>query len=119
MNYLTDFFETILKGESKTYNDHNYYTSGGLRGFIEGGLLFYPGSKPDGSSAMPVLNPKTKTYDFKPNITTFHIPQDSDLGTKIKSAKVMVAATGFYDKLGDGSESRYPNAEEFLLQLRP
>jgi hypothetical protein len=82
------------------------------KGFIEGGLLFYPGSKPDGSSAMPVLNPKTKTYDFKPNITTFHIPQDSDLGTKIKSAKVMVAATGFYDKLGDGSESRYPNAEE-------
>ena len=37
MNYLIDFFETILKGESKTYNDHNYYTSGGLRGFIEGG----------------------------------------------------------------------------------
>lgn len=36
MNYLSDFFETILKGESKTYNDHNYYTSGGLRGFIEG-----------------------------------------------------------------------------------
>jgi len=82
------------------------------KGFIEGGLLFYPGSKPDGSSSMPVLNPKTKTYDFTPNITTFHIPQDSDLGVKIKSAKVMVAATGFYDKLGDGSESRYPNAEE-------
>jgi hypothetical protein len=82
------------------------------KGFIEGGLLFYPGSKPDGSSSMPVLNPKTKTYDFKPNITTFHIPQDSDLGIKIKSAKVMVAATGFYDSLGDGSESRYPNAEE-------
>jgi hypothetical protein len=38
MNYLSDFFETILKGESKTYNDHNYYTSGGLRGFIEGGF---------------------------------------------------------------------------------
>jgi len=37
MNYLADFFETILKGESKTYNDHNYYTSGGLKGFIEGG----------------------------------------------------------------------------------
>jgi len=37
MNYLSDFFETILKGESKTYNDHNYYTSGGLKGFIEGG----------------------------------------------------------------------------------
>lgn len=33
---LRDFFNTALKGESKTYNDHNWYTSGGLRGFIEG-----------------------------------------------------------------------------------
>ena len=33
---LKDFFNTALKGESKTYNDHNWYTSGGLRGYIEG-----------------------------------------------------------------------------------
>lgn len=30
------FFDGILRGESKTYNDHNWYTSGGLRGYIEG-----------------------------------------------------------------------------------
>lgn len=76
-----------------------------LKGYVEGGLLFYP-SKP------AVLNPKTKAYDFTPNITSFHIPSDSDLGTRIKTAKVMVAVTGYYDTLGSSEEGRYPNAEK-------
>lgn len=79
------------------------------KGFLEGGLLFYPGNKPDGQSAMPVVNKKTKTYDFKPNITTFHVPMDSELGKKIANAKVMVAATGYYPTLG-GDEQRLDNA---------
>lgn len=33
---ITAFFDVALKGESKTYNDHNWYTSGGLKGYIEG-----------------------------------------------------------------------------------
>jgi len=33
---IRDFFDAVLKGESKTYNDHNWYTSSGLRGHIEG-----------------------------------------------------------------------------------
>jgi hypothetical protein len=33
---INDFFMTALKGESKTYNDHNWYTSAGLKGYIEG-----------------------------------------------------------------------------------
>lgn len=33
---IKEFFDIILKGESKTYNDHNWYTSGGLKGYIEG-----------------------------------------------------------------------------------
>jgi len=36
MSIIADFFSVVLKGESKTYNDHNWYTSGGLKGFIEG-----------------------------------------------------------------------------------
>jgi hypothetical protein len=36
MNSTQSFFEVILAGESKTYNDHNWYTSSGLKGFIEG-----------------------------------------------------------------------------------
>lgn len=33
---LKDFWNSVLEGESKTYNDHNWYSSGGLKGFIEG-----------------------------------------------------------------------------------
>lgn len=85
------------------------------KGFLEGGLLFYPGNKPDGKSAMPVINRKTKTYDFKPNITTFHVPMDSELGKKIANAKVMVAATGYYPTLG-GDEQRLDSASSLSTQ---
>ena len=85
------------------------------QGYLEGGLLFYPGTKPDGTSAMPVLNPETNTYDFTPNITTFHIPVDSDLGKKISKSKVMVAATGYYPTMGSSDEQRLPNAESLSV----
>ena len=75
------------------------------KGYVEGGLLFYP-SKP------AQLNPTTQEYDFTPNITAFHIPVASDLGKRIKNAKVMVAVTGFYDTLGSSEEGRFPNAEQ-------
>ena len=73
-------------------------------GFIEGGILFSP--------LQPVkLNRQTGDYDFTPNITSFHIPVKSELGQRIKGAKVMVAATGWYDRIG-GEEQRYPEAEQ-------
>ena len=82
------------------------------QGFVEGGLLFYPGVKPDGQTAKPILNPETQEYEFTPNITTFHISKDSDLGRRIRGAKVMVAVTGYYPELGSSDEGRYPNPEE-------
>lgn len=85
------------------------------QGYLEGGLLFYPGTKPDGTSAMPVLNRETNTYDFTPNITTFHIPVDSELGKKIAKSKVMVAATGYYPSMGSSDEQRLPNAESLSV----
>ena len=85
------------------------------QGYLEGGLLFYPGTKPDGTSAMPVLNKETNTYDFTPNITTFHIPVDSELGQKISKSKVMVAATGYYPTMGSSDEQRLPNAESLSV----
>lgn len=36
MSQISDFFDVILKGESKTYNDHNWYTGSGLKGYIQG-----------------------------------------------------------------------------------
>ena len=85
------------------------------QGYLEGGLLFYPGTKPDGTSAMPVLNRETNTYDFTPNITTFHIPVDSELGKKIAKSKVMVAATGYFPTMGSSDEQRLPNAESLSV----
>ena len=75
------------------------------QGFIEGGILFHPGQ-------MPELNKRTNTYDFRPNITTFHVPVDSKLGKRITNAKMMVAATGFYASIGSTDEQRFPNAEQ-------
>lgn len=85
------------------------------QGYLEGGLLFYPGNKPDGTTAMPVLNKETNTYDFTPNITTFHVPVDSDLGKQIKNAKLMVAATGYYPSLGSSDEQRLPDAQKLSV----
>ena len=37
MSAITEFFDVILRGESRTYDDHNWYVSGGrLRGYIKG-----------------------------------------------------------------------------------
>ena len=81
-------------------------------GFVEGGLLFYPGLKPDGKPAKPVLSPQTQEYEFTPNITTFHVAKNSELGRRIRVAKVMVAVTGYYTELGSSEEGRYPNPED-------
>jgi len=73
-------------------------------GFVEGGLLFHPGAKPN-------VNKQTGEYEFTPNITTFHIGQGTELGQRIAKAKVMVAVTGYYPELGSSEESRIPDAE--------
>lgn len=75
------------------------------RGYLEGGLLFYPGAE-------ATYNTNTGEYDFQPNLTQFHIPGNSALGQRIKNAKVMVAATGYYPTLGSSEESRFPDAEK-------
>lgn len=67
-----------------------------FRGFVEGGLLFYP-EKPavyrDGE------------YHFKPNVTEFAVRGDSDLGERIRLARAGVAVTGYYPGIG-ADESR-------------
>lgn len=80
------------------------------QGFLEGGLLFFPGCE-----SPPTLNPRTKTYDFKPNITAFHVPVDSKLGKQIANAKLMVAATGYYATMGTNEEGRLPGAEKLSV----
>jgi hypothetical protein len=73
------------------------------KGYIEGGILFSPLDP-------YTFNAETQEFDFKPNITGFSIPKNSDLGQRIAKAKVMVAATGYYDRLGSSEEGRFPDA---------
>lgn len=45
---IKSFFNVVLAGESKTYNDHNYYTNSGLKGYVEGSFgSKYPKLKKD------------------------------------------------------------------------
>ncbi len=75
------------------------------KGFIEGGILFSP--------LDPfTFNDETDEYEFLPNITQFHIKRSSELGKRIAKAKVMVAATGYYEALGSSDEGRYPDATD-------
>lgn len=74
------------------------------QGYLEGGILFWP-------SDPPKLNQKTGEWDFKPNVTEFHVAANSPLGKRIAKAKVMVAATGYYPSFGSSDEGRLENVE--------
>lgn len=75
------------------------------KGYIEGGILFFPG-KPFS------INKSEGSYDFTPNITTFHVPIESELGRRISQAKIMVGATGYYQTIGSSEEGRFDNADK-------
>jgi len=68
-----------------------------FRGFLEGGLLFYP--------EKPAIAAKGE-YTFQPNVTRFYVRQDSRLGERIENATAGVAVTGFYPELGSTDEQR-------------
>jgi hypothetical protein len=64
---IQNFFEVILEGESKTYNDHNWYTSSGLKGFIEG----------RNSSPYPLLTKPLSQYTIGEVMAFQDRPRDS------------------------------------------
>jgi hypothetical protein len=64
---IQNFFDVILEGESKTYNDHNYYTSSGLKGYIEGGY----------GTQYPLLNKPLSRYTLKDIIEFQSRPRDN------------------------------------------
>jgi len=74
------------------------------QGYLEGGILFW-------AAMPPLVNKQTNEYDFKPNITEFHVAMNSNLGKRISKAKMMIAATGYYDSFGSSDEGRLDNVE--------
>jgi hypothetical protein len=119
-NDIKDFILGTGKADPEKQKEREQYASdiAGLwdyfekasppKGYVEGGILFRPGQP--GWSGQP--NPETGEFDFTPNITSFHIGPESSLYERIKGAKVMVAVTGYYEGLGSGDETRYPDAEQ-------
>lgn len=75
------------------------------RGYLEGGILFWPAQP-------PTLNKQTGEYDFQPNVTEFHVKANSELGKRISKAKMMIAATGYYDSFGSSEEGRTDNVSQ-------
>jgi hypothetical protein len=79
---IKEFFEVVLKGESKTYNDHNWYVCKGstkkcLRGYIEG----------RGKPQYPNLNKKLSDYTIQ-EVVNFQ--------KKARSGNGQLYATGRY-----------------------
>ena len=65
---INSFFGLILAGESKTYNDHNWYTSSGLKGYIEG----------SNKSKYPLLNKPLSDYSVGEVIEFQSKPRDAN-----------------------------------------
>ena len=80
---LNNFFDIVLKGESKTYNDHNYYTSSGLKGFIEGNY----------GTPSPLLQNKT--------LSDFTIGEIMSFQNRQRDASGQLWATGRYQIIPD------------------
>ena len=79
---IKEFFDVILKGESKTYNDHNWYICQGsvkkcLRGYIEG----------RGKSPYPKL---------KKTLSSYTIQEVINFQKKARSGDGQLFATGRY-----------------------
>ncbi len=108
---LTDFFNTALKGESKTYNDHNWYTTSGLKGFIEG-----RSSKP-----YPLLKKPLSEYTIGEVMQFQSKPRDSNGQLWATGRYQIIPSTlrGITPKAGLSSSSKYnkENQDKLAFQL--
>lgn len=79
---IKEFFDVVLKGESKTYNDHNWYVCQGsvskcLRGYIEG-------------------RGKPKYPNLKKNLSDYTIQEVINFQKNARSGNGQLFATGRY-----------------------
>ena len=65
---IKQFFDVALRGESNTYDDHNYYTSSGLKSYIKGKM-----GKP-----YPLLNKNLSEYKIGDVIKFQQRPRDAN-----------------------------------------
>lgn len=79
---VKQFFDTILKGESVTYNDHNWYTNNGLNSYIQG----------RSSKRYPLL---------KKDLSELSIGEVMSLQNKPRNSNGQLFATGRYQIIPD------------------
>lgn len=91
---------TFAKSMGKAYEVFKNSWPKGLKGYFKGDLLYQ--SQPDVEG---------EDYVFKPNITTYRIPTNSEIGKKISKSQVGVIPH-VYQSL-DGKEVSVKNAEDY------
>lgn len=92
---LKDFFDIVLKGESRTYNDHNWYVcsgSGCLKMYIEG----------RSSNHYPLLKKPLSKYTIKEVMDFQSKPRTKNIG--------QLWATGRYQIIPKTLKNTYPKA---------
>jgi hypothetical protein len=98
-NSAKEFFDTILKGESVTYNDHNWYTNSGLKGYIQG----------RSSKRYPLLNKDLSEYTIG-EVMAFQ--------SKPRNSNGQLWATGRYQIIpstlkGEVTTLKIPNSQKY------
>lgn len=79
-------------------------TPSDYRGYIYGDLLYHPGKPFAGSDG---------SISFTPNLVTYNVKVDSDLGRRMAKSKVAVTAHGTYGYFGDKSGTPIKDVKPF------
>jgi len=110
---LTTFFDIILKGESRTYNDHNWYICTGqgcLRGYIEG----------RNQNPYPLLKKPLSEYKIKEIIDFQSKPRTRDVGQLWATGRYQIipkTLKGIYVKAGLKDTDLYNKANQDKMGL--
>jgi len=109
MSTISEFFDVILKGESKTYNDHNWYTPNGLKGFIEG----------RSSSPYPLLTKSLSEYTIGEVKAFQSRPRDSQGQLWATGRYQIIPKTllGLQNRLGLSDSQKYDQATQDAMGL--
>jgi muramidase (phage lysozyme) len=104
---IQNFFDVILEGESKGYNDHNWYTSGGLKGYIEGSY----------GTPYPLLRQSLSKYTLGDIMAFQEKPRDSNGQLWATGRYQIIPSTlkGLANSLKLPSNRRYDQATQDLL----
>jgi len=106
---ITKFFQTALAGESATYDDHNWYTSSGLRGYIKG----------RSSNRYPLLKKDLSDYTIKEIMSFQNNPRNSNGQLWATGRYQIIPNTlkGLVAKTGINTNKKYNKTNQDILGM--